>query len=159
MVYQIVTQKKGLHGWSERLFDLFKSFVQIESSHKSDFFQKKTLFIHTCATCFELHSNISIIIQEIVTCFITLIYSTKLVTTSWTDGTFILSTLPAYLVHFRLLHKPLLRVKCRSKWIRIHLDPWIRIQRYRMEGKAEFSQKKVFVFLQEISTTIFPIES
>ena len=35
--------------------------------------------------------------------------------------------------------------------IRIHLGPWIRIriQRYKMKGKAEFNQLKVF-FSQEI---------
>ena len=35
-------------------------------------------------------------------------------------------------------------------WIRIHLGPWIRIQRYKitdkMKGKAEFNQQKYFFF-------------
>ena len=33
--------------------------------------------------------------------------------------------------------------------VRIHLGPWIRIriQRYKMKGKAEFSQKKMFFFV------------
>ena len=39
----------------------FKAFVSIERSHKSDFFLRKTyLFFSSCATCFELPSNVSI---------------------------------------------------------------------------------------------------
>ena len=29
--------------------------------------------------------------------------------------------------------------------IRIHFGPWIRIQRYKMMGKAEFNQQKSFI--------------
>ena len=34
--------------------------------------------------------------------------------------------------------------------IRIHLGPWIRIQRYKMKGKAEFNQKIFFKSEQSI---------
>ena len=41
------------------LFDLFKAFDKIESSYKSDFKQfNKSIFLHACATCYELPSNI-----------------------------------------------------------------------------------------------------
>ena len=39
------------------LFDLFKAFHNIERSHKSD--PKRPIFLHACATCYELPSNIS----------------------------------------------------------------------------------------------------
>ena len=42
------------------LFDLFKAIDQIESSHKSEVFSlKRLIFLHACATCSELPSNIS----------------------------------------------------------------------------------------------------
>ena len=42
------------------LFDLFKAFDKIESSHKSFFFSEKTYnYLHACATCSDLSSNIS----------------------------------------------------------------------------------------------------
>ena len=34
-------------------------------------------------------------------------------------------------------------------WIRIHLGPWIRIQRYKMMGKVEFNQQKSNFFFTE----------
>ena len=41
------------------LFDLFKAFDKIESSHKSDFLPRKDQFFsNACATCPELPSNI-----------------------------------------------------------------------------------------------------
>ena len=43
------------------MFDLFKALELIESNHKSFFFFKNTFFLHTCATCSELPSNISTI--------------------------------------------------------------------------------------------------
>ena len=42
------------------LFDLYKSFDKIKSSHKSEFFSSKRLiFLYAGATCSELPSNIS----------------------------------------------------------------------------------------------------
>ena len=42
------------------LFDLFKVFSKIKSSYKSVLFPEKTyIFLHTCATCFKIPSNIS----------------------------------------------------------------------------------------------------
>ena len=42
------------------LFDLLKAFDKIESGQKSDFFAPiRPIFLHACATCSELPSNIS----------------------------------------------------------------------------------------------------
>ena len=66
----------GAHGKEQSLlFDLLKEFDQIESSQKLDFwglyavpnkqtkpgffFSKGPIFLHSCATCSELPSNIS----------------------------------------------------------------------------------------------------
>ena len=55
-LYQMVTQKQK----QSMLFDLFKAFDQIQSSHKSDiFYSKKTNFISSRATCCRLLSDIS----------------------------------------------------------------------------------------------------
>ena len=37
-------------------------------------------------------------------------------------------------------------------WIRIHVGPWIRIQRYKMKAKAKFNEQffLLFFFSQEI---------
>ena len=45
------------------LFYIAQAFDQIEISHKSDFFSPKwPIFLHACATCSELPSNISTMI-------------------------------------------------------------------------------------------------
>ena len=42
------------------LFDLFKAFYQNEISQKIVcFLSEKTFFLHACATCYELPSNIN----------------------------------------------------------------------------------------------------
>ena len=43
------------------LFNLFKEFDKIDSSHKWEFFSssKRPVFLNACATCFELPSNLS----------------------------------------------------------------------------------------------------
>ena len=50
---QMVTQKQ-VRVYRVK-FDLFKAFVYIESSHKS---RKIPFFLHMCATCAEIPSNI-----------------------------------------------------------------------------------------------------
>ena len=53
-------------GIQSLLFDLLKAFDQIESIHKSDlFYPKIPTFLHACATCSELPSNISTMNQRI----------------------------------------------------------------------------------------------
>ena len=53
--YQMAVQKE-----IEMLYDLFKAFDQIESSHKSEFFSpKRLMFLNAFETFSELPSNIS----------------------------------------------------------------------------------------------------
>ena len=43
------------------LFDLYKAFDQFESSQKSHiFYSKRPIFLHACASCYKLPSNIGI---------------------------------------------------------------------------------------------------
>ena len=52
--------KIGVHAAQGTIyvFDLFKAFAFIESSHKFDiFFQKMPIFLHACTTCSELPYN------------------------------------------------------------------------------------------------------
>ena len=47
------------------LFDLFKAFYQIESSHKSDSFSlQRPLFLDTCATCSAIPSTIRTLVHR-----------------------------------------------------------------------------------------------
>ena len=63
------------------LFELFKAFDSIESSHKSIFFYEKSVFLHACATYSELPSNISTMIcmeaREESTCFFKIVLKFK----------------------------------------------------------------------------------
>ena len=48
------------------LFDKFKAFDNIESSHRLFFFsQKRHVFLYACATCSELISNVSTMVQVV----------------------------------------------------------------------------------------------
>ena len=47
-------------GGQSLLFDMFKAFDLIERRHELDyFFQKRLVFLHACATCSEIPTNIS----------------------------------------------------------------------------------------------------
>ena len=46
------------------LFDLFKAFDLIESSHKSNYFSRRHIFLRTCATCSKLPFNINTIVED-----------------------------------------------------------------------------------------------
>ena len=49
------------------LFDLCKAFDGTESSHKLDFILlQKTFFLHTCAACHKLPSNIKTLAETIL---------------------------------------------------------------------------------------------
>ena len=53
----------GAHEELSLLSDLLKAFDKIESSHKSHiFYPKGPIFLHACATCSQLPSNLSTII-------------------------------------------------------------------------------------------------
>ena len=60
----VLVLRGGLDGYSEirksLLFDLFKTFNQIQSSHKVDqFYPKRPIFLHESAACSELPYDIS----------------------------------------------------------------------------------------------------
>ena len=44
------------------LFDLFKAFDLIESSHNSIYFLEKSYFLNACAKCFKLPSNLTLVL-------------------------------------------------------------------------------------------------
>ena len=49
------------------LFDLFKAFVQIEKSHKLEFFvRKKANFLHECSFCSELPSYVNTVVNTVI---------------------------------------------------------------------------------------------
>ena len=57
-LYKIETQKEVRS--SKLCFDLFKAFDYFESSHKLDLVSPKLpIFLHACATCSGVPSNIS----------------------------------------------------------------------------------------------------
>ena len=58
-LYYMVNKKRRERKDKFLLFDLFKASEQIESSHKLEFFTKKPILLHACATCSELPSYIS----------------------------------------------------------------------------------------------------
>ena len=57
-------EKKSARQKNSLLFDLFKSFDQSDSNHKSYFFSENNYFHLTYATCCELPYNISILVKK-----------------------------------------------------------------------------------------------